>query len=608
MRRNNPTSRFRINEQLFPERDAQHRLVITDPLADSAHDARLEMHKALSELGKNPGSAPDVAAYAQVLKHAVNTQTELFAGKAALYQEVLARPDLSPTDRKHVLASEQAFARHASQVAAQIPTALQEASAKADATVKALQHLNQPSQAWEELSHQLKALVKETTVDGEFKDALDNARLPDTLEKLHKSNDGWAATTKAFVAGAVPQMLASGLAFGFARAVVESAIPHNLPKQLFATGVTMAAAHEVGVNLLKPMGQELVSSWNLAPVKASDVIPNPNPRVSIQGEIQPLSDDAKTQARQDVDALRGRHLNAQQANKNGTGLGEMQAFGAFGLAQGIRRGIGLAAPHVPVNDFGPRTLTSMAGGVMMGGVQSSSQLRSTVPDQRGRELPTHTFKTTDKPLAQRLAKAAGDAVLASDPSKSEVRQSLLSKTFGSFIGLGNAAAVGAVARSIGSHTPAQQFGQVVLAALGSPALLLPAYAAFQSGPETKASAAALKATQLPDAPAAAPSNFPRTRTALQNVVSPERADLPHGSMPGSWGRTAENTYHRVRGGLQIASQIPTELIENSPQLLKAAPAALANTVDAVKQALTPAVQNRDTDEDDPQPPGAFQMT
>lgn len=597
-----------IAEKLFPEVDEQLRPVINDELLSHAQTSRLELHKALAELSKIPGNTPDVAAYGQVLKNAVQAQTELFAGKVALYQEVLSQPELSATDRAHIERSEHAFARFAQQAATQIPSALKQASAKADATVKALHHLHQPAQEWEGISHQLKALVRQTSAEGEFKDALDNARLPDVLDGLHQHNDGWAATTKAFVAGAVPQMLASGLAFGFARAVVESAIPHDLPKQVFATAVTMAAAHEVGTNLLKPIGQELVGPWNLKPIKASEVIPNPNPRVSILGQIQPLSGEAKTQAKQAVDALRSRHLNAQQANKNGTGIGEAQAFGAFGLAQGIRRAIGFAAPQLRVNDYGPRTLTSMGGGLLMGGVQSSSQLRSTTPDQRGRELPTHTFKDTDKPLAQRIAKAASDAVLASDPSKSEVRQSLLSKTFGSLIGLGNAAAVGTVARSIGSHTPAQKFGQVVMAALGSPALLIPAYAAFQSGPETKARTAALKAEQLPgtQAPASAP-NFPRTRTAMQNLQSPDRADLPHGSLPGTWGRAAENTYHRVRGGLQIASQIPTETLEHAPQLLKAAPAALASAASAVHKALSGSESAVEVDSADPQPPGAFPL-
>lgn len=597
-----------IAEKLFPEVDEHLSPVIHDELLSHAQTSRLELHKALAELSKQPGNSPDVAAYGRVLTHAVQAQTELFAGKVALYQEVLSQPELPATDRAHIERSEHAFARYAQQVAAQIPSALKQASAKADATVKALHHLHQPAQEWEGISHQLKALVRQTSAEGEFKDALDNARLPDVLEGLHQHNDGWAATTKAFVAGAVPQMLASGLAFGFARAVVESAIPHDLPKQVFATAVTMAAAHEVGTNLLKPIGQELVGAWNLKPVKASEVIPNPNPRVSILGQIQPLSDDAKIQAKQAVDALRGRHLNAQQANKNGTGVGEAQAFGAFGLAQGIRRAIGFAAPQLRVNDYGPRTLTSMGGGLLMGGVQSSSQLRSTTPDERGRELPTHTFKGTDKPLAQRIAKAASDAVLASDPSKSEVRQSLLSKTFGSLIGLGNAAAVGTVARAIGSHTPAQKFGQVVMAALGSPALLIPAYAAFQSSPETKARTAALKAEQLPgtQAQAAAP-NFARTRTAMQNIQSPDRADLPHGSLPGTWGRTAENTYHRVRGGLQVASQVPTETLEHAPQLIKAAPAALASAASAVHNALSGSRNTVETDTPDPQPPGAYPL-
>ncbi|KAF1010958.1 MAG: Effector protein HopM1 [Pseudomonas fluorescens] len=596
-----------IAEKLFPEVNEHLSPVINDELLTHAQNARLELQKALSELSKMPGNTPDVAAYSRVLKDAINAQTELFAGKVALYQEVLSQPELSATDRAHIERSEHAFARFAQQAATQIPSALKQASAKADATVKALHHLHQPAREWEDISHQLKTLVRQTSTEGEFKDALDNARLPDVLDGLHQHNDGWAATTKAFVAGAVPQMLASGLAFGFARAVVESAIPHDLPKQVLAAGVTMAAAHEVGTNLLKPIGQELVGPWNLKPVKASEVIPNPNPRVSIQGQIQPLSDEAKTQAKHNVDALRSRHLNAQQANKNGTGIGEAQAFAAFGLAQGIRRAIGFAAPQLHVNDYGPRTLTSMGGGLLMGGVQSSSQLRSTTPDARGRELPTHTFKGTDKPLAQRIAKAASDAVLASDPSKSDVRQSLLSKTFGSLIGLGNAVAVGTVARAIGTHTPAQKFGQVVMAALGSPALLIPAYAAFQSGPETKAHTAALKAQQLPgtQTPAAAP-NFPRTRTALQNVLSPDRADLPHGSLPGTWGRTAENTYHRVRGGLQIASQIPTETIEHAPQLIKAAPAALASAASAVHKAVSGSATAVDTDTD-PQPPGAFPL-
>lgn len=597
-----------IAEKLFPEVDEHLSPVINDELLSHAQTSRLELHKALAELSKMPGNTPDVAAYGRVIKQAVQAQTELFAGKVALYQEVLAQPELSATDRAHIERSEHAFARYAQQVATQIPGALKQASAKAEATVKALHHLHQPAQEWEDISHQLKALVRQTSAEGEFKDALDNARLPDVLEDLHQHNDGWAATTKAFVAGAVPQMLASGLAFGFARAVVESAIPHDLPKQVFAAGVTMAAAHEVGTNLLKPIGQELVGPWNLKPIKASEVIPNPNPRVSILGQIQPLSDAAKTQAKQAVDDLRSRHLNAQQANKNGTGIGEAQAFGAFGLAQGIRRAIGFAAPQLHVNDYGPRTLTSMGGGLLMGGVQSSSQLRSTTPDQRGRELPTHTFKGTDKPLAQRIAKAASDAVLASDPSKSEVRQSLLSKTFGSLIGLGNAAAVSTMARTLGSDTVAQKFGQVVMAALGSPALLIPAYAAFQSGPETKAHTAALKAAQLPGtaAQASAP-NFPRTRTALQNMRAPDRADLPHGSLPGTWGRTAENTYHRVRGGLQIASQLPTETLEHAPQLLKAAPAALASAAGSIGKALSGSHSVVETDIPDPQPPGAFPL-
>ncbi|NWA02083.1 hypothetical protein [Pseudomonas gingeri] len=600
-----------INAQLFPERDEQGRFLLPDALADSARDTRLQLHKALGELGKNPG-APDLAAYGQVLEQAITQQTELFAGKAAQYAEVLARPGLPEADRAQVLRSEQAFARHAAQVANEIPQALKQAQSKAQATVDALRHLNQPAAEWEGINQQLKELVKQTSQNGDFKDALDNARLPVTLADLHQANDGWAATTKAFVAGAVPQMLASGLAFGFARAAVEAAIPDNLPVQLFATGAVMAAAHEVGTNLLKPMGQELVGGWSLAPVKASEVIPNPNPRISIGGVIQAPDAEAKAQAKTAVETLRGQHKNAQQANKNGTGLGELQAYGSFATAQAIRRGLGFAAPQLHVNNVGPRTLASMGGGVLMGGVQSSMQLRSTATDERGRELPTHTFKQVDKPLSQRLAKAAGDAVLASNPSDTEVRQSLLSKTFGSYLGLGSAALVGAAGRAVGAAGPAQKFGQVMLAAMGSPALLIPAYASFQSGPESKAHSAALKARAdsqaLPGAPAeSTASAFPRTRSAVQNILDPDRADLAHGTLPGTAGRVAENTFHRVRGGLQVASQVPTELIENAPQLIKTAPAALAGLKNSVQQAFaaTPATTE---ESDDPQPPGAYPAT
>lgn len=581
-----------INDKLFAKANGKAPESMTGRLLADAKQAQQTLIHELEKLTEDPQQPPDLEAYQTVLTQAVRAQTDLLGAHVALYEQALTDPQLSAADRQHIERSENAFALHAQQTVNLIPDALKTALTKADATVSALKQLKQPSEDWERISTMLSDLVEHTSVDGEFKDALDNAKLPAKLQQLHQHNDGWGATAKAVVAGAVPQMLASGLAFGFARAVVESAVP-DLKAQAFATAPVMAAAHEVGTNLLKPMSQEMMGGWALKPVKASEVIPNPNPRAIVDGELKPLTAEQKDAAMQEVDELRGRHLNAQQANKNGTGIGEAEAFGAFGLAQGIRQGIGLAQPHIPVEQFGPRTLASMAGGLIMGGVQSGAQLRSTVADRRGRELPTHTFKEVDKPLANRLAKAASDAVLASDPSNPEVRQSLFSKTYGSLAGLGSAMGVSSAARAFGSDTPAQQFGQVLLAALGSPALLIPAYASFQAGAETEARLAALekerKTQELPGpgAPAQVPtSNFPRTQTAMQNIRSPDRADLPHGSMPGTWGRTAENTFHRIRGGLQIASQAPTELTEL-----------------AIKQ-VTARVGNNADDVADPQPPEA----
>lgn len=581
-----------IHDKLFAKAHGKAPESMTGRLLADASQAQQALIHQLNELAEDLQNPPDLNTYRNVLTAAVRAQADLLGAHVALYEQALTDPQLSAADRQHIERSETAFALHAKQTVSLIPDALKGALAKADATVNALKQLKQPSEDWEHISTMLDDLVEHTSIDGEFKDALDNAKLPAELQKLHQHNDGWVATAKAAAAGAVPQMLASGLAFGFARAVVESAVP-DLKAQAFATAPVMAAAHEVGTNLLKPMSQEMMGGWALKPVKASEVIPNPNPRVIVDGELKPLTAEQKDAAMQEVDELRGRHLNAQQANKNGTGIGEAEAFGAFGLAQGIRQGIGLAKPHIPVEQFGPRTLASMAGGLIMGGVQSGAQLRSTVADRRGRELPTHTFKEVDKPLANRLAKAASDAVLASDPSNPEVRQSLFSKTYGSLAGLGSAMAVSSAAGSFGSNTRAQQLGQVLMAALGSPALLIPAYASFQAGTETKAHQAALeqehKAQDLPGPGATAPtpaSNFPRTQTAIQNILSPDRDDLPHGSMPGTWGRAAENTYHRVRGGLQVASQIPTELTEL-----------------AIKKAIAGVGSNAD-DEATPQPPEA----
>ncbi|WP_434698138.1 hypothetical protein [Pseudomonas sp. D1-1] len=582
-----------ISNKLFAKANGKAPASMTGRLLADAKQAQQTLIHELEKLTEDPQRPPDLEAYHKVLTEAVRAQTDLLGAHVALYEQALTDPQLSTADRQHIERSESAFARHAQQTVGLIPGALKTALTKADATVSALKQLKQPSEEWEHISTMLSDLVEHTSVDGEFKDALDNAKLPAELQKLHQHNDGWVATAKAAAAGAMPQMLASGLAFGFARAVVESAVP-DLKAQAFATAPVMAAAHEVGTNLLKPISQEMMGGWSLKPVKASEVIPNPNPRTIVDGELQPLPIEQKEIAMQEVDEQRSRHLNAQQANKNGTGIGEAEAFGAFSLAQGIRQAIGLAKPHIPVEQFGPRTLASMAGGLFMGGLQSAAQLRSSVPDRRGRELPTHTFKEVDEPLANRLAKAASDAVLASDPSNPEVRQSLFSKTYGSLAGLGSAMGVSFAAGRFDSDTPVKQFGQVLLAALGSPALLIPTYAGFQAGAETKAYQAALeqerKAQELPGPGAPAPppaSNFPRTQTAIQNFLSPDRADLPHGSMPGTWGRVAENTYHRVRGGLQVASQIPTELTEL-----------------AIKKAITREGNNAD-DEAAPQPPEAL---
>lgn len=582
-----------ISDKLFTAANGKAPESTVGRLLVDAKDAQQTLIHELEKLAEDPQSPPDVKAYRHVLTEAVRAQTEVLGANVALYEEALNDGNLSAGDRQHIERSEASFALHAQRTMNLIPSALQEALTKADATVSALKQLKQPAEDWESISTLLGDLVEHTSVNGEFKDALDNAKLPAKLQQLHQNNDGWGATAKAVVAGAVPQMLASGLAFGFARAFVESAVP-NLKAQAFATAPVMAAAHEVGVNLLKPMSQEVMGSWALKPVKASEVIPNPNPRIILDGKLQPLPADVKDAAMQEVDQLRSWHLNAQQANKNGTGIGEAEAFGAFGLAQGLRKGIGLARRDIPVEQFGPRTLASMAGGLFMGGVQSGAQLRSTVPDRRGRELPTHTFKEVEKPLANRLAKAASDAVLASNPANPEVRQSLFSKTYGSLVGLGSAMAVASATRGIGSDTLAQQFGQVVMAALGSPALLIPAYAAFQAGAESKTHHAGLEKQRQtqglpgPGAPARMQTpNFPRTQTAIENIRAPDRADLAHGSVPGTWGRVAENTYHRLRGGLQVASQVPTELTEL-----------------AIKQAGK-RIGTTTEDMVDPEPPGAF---
>lgn len=537
-----------------------------------------QVRDAIEELSRQQGE-PDAAALNSALATHAQALVEHLEVSHSRFDEALKDPGLSAEQKRNIEHSRTAFVDYAIRVGTEMPRMLQGCT---DTTQQRLDQLGEQLSAskagmdalpegkerelasaahgqlqkdtddWKAIHDLISTVKNDYNPPAALADAIHNVRLPHILAEYDKQRS-YVNILRSTAPAAVSQLIASSLHFGGTRSSIEQGLSNrNFATRVSASGTGLGVAHELVNNSIRPASQELMGSiggMGVRPVKATEVIPNPTRSFTINGEKHTRTDEQMAAATLAVKELRATFTLAQNKHKFGTAEGEVAGYGSFGAAQAVLEGL-VAAGVLPAKTIPALMITSAAGGFLMAGTQTFNQLTTTVKDQQGRILPTHVPKNVDGALLQRLAKVGKDGLSAVDLRETAVQEAFLSKIFGSIQGVTLSTAVADQVRHIGHDSPTHIASKLLVSALG-PSLTLPSFfAAMQTKPE------------------ATKGGTGRFANGLANVANPDRDTLPHTTQPGSLVRdVGENSFHRVRGVLQLPSQGAVQIASAGVQLV-----------------------------------------
>jgi hypothetical protein len=493
------------------------------------------------------------------------------------YEEVLAAPNLNAKQKVDIERSRDAFIDHAIRVGTEIPRMLEENFKKTASSQQQANHQLAASQVYVEgldpgeehtlataahEQHQaistncqtvhafMTQLKDDYNAPEAFADALHNARLPAILDQFDLQRS-WQNKLRTRAPAALAQGIASALHFGGTRSSIEQALSGRaFATRVSAAGVGLGIAHEVVNNSIRPAAQEVMGAlggMTVRLVKPNEVIAKPLHIITVNGERHERSEQEFAEETKALKDLETKFILEQNKHKFGTPQGEIEGFQSFGIFQTALEGL-VAANQLPEKSVLALMVASALGGIGMVDTQIKSQLNATVKNSLGRELPTHLPKAVVGTLAERMAKVGRDGVKALDIRQRAVQEAVLSKVFGSIQGIAVSTGAAYAVRYLAHDTPRHITTKLLVSALGPTLTLSSFFAAMQTKPE------------------ATKGGTGRVANAVNNLLDPDRHTLPHTTQAGSAGRVAENTFHRVRGALQLPSQAAVEVTAAVAQL------------------------------------------
>lgn len=521
-------------------------------------------------------------------------QADYLAVAASRYGEVLTQPNLSKEQKENIVLSHKAFMDYAQNVGKEIPQLLKKNVDKLKNDLATSEELIQLSREYvsalsdapndertlaEGIAESLAAShetyksaldcmteLKEAYKPPELlKDALHNAQLPSILDDFEEQLSPTKKLNAKAMAAAV-QGGASALHFGATRAGVESAVAGaSFIRSILASGTALGTAHEIVNNTTRPASQNLLEAaggLGIRAVKPTEVMLRPLRITTVDGKRHERTDEEFAAAVKKLEDLTERFMLEQNKFKFGTPQGEGIAFLSFGAAQAALEAL-VSSGTLPAKTVWALALTSALGGAGMAWGQADGQLNTRIRDNQGRDLPTHLPQATSGTLADRLGKTASSAMKALDVREKGPREAFLSKIFGSIQGVALSTAAADSVRDLPIDTAANIVRRLVISALGPTETLSSFFANMQVAPEAKKAGTG------------------RLELASRNMTDPDRDSLPHTTTRGTTARTAENTWHRVRGALQVPAQGAVEITATGFQLAAIAGTSLSTRVRAV---------------------------
>lgn len=488
-------------------------------------------------------------------------------GHEAFYHQVL-QGELSDNERQYIAAGHRALLRLADRYAGAAERLIHQCHAcsserlqTAQADVRAAQALSASSndhqarpvqnarnavEHWQAVVGYFKKQASLFHHHGPLASALQHLRLDDHLESLHSARGGLFTRLLSAAGAGLPDGVASTLQFVLARAYLASdAHVLGLAAQSFANGSAIGVAHETLENFAKPAAQEIMSSLGMRepePIDVKKVIPDA-PRVTVvDGRYHERSDDQLAAAQNRVERARAGFRNAQQDYKTGTLKGDGLTFLNLSAAQMVRQVIWLNT-HLDTSTMGPQALTSFSSKFVASFSQAQGQLNKTYHHE-GRDLPTHIPTPAQREsLLRRLGQRAQNGLHSIDPRQRTARESYASKVWSGSEGMLVYHAVDRAIAKLDTRTLAGAACSVLLTGVQALGLQMPFEANKRSGDE------------------AAADETGRMRSAVANIIAPNRETLAHGTQLGTPGRQAENLYNRARGIEQLPAQIATAITE-----------------------------------------------
>ncbi|RLM20321.1 hypothetical protein BIY29_15545 [Brenneria alni] len=576
-------------------------------LADATFADQLNTIAARS----GPNDPPDVQDTAQVFAE--------FAGQLGAYLEyahllhdtALREPNLDQADRADIRRSQTALASAAREAIREVPDALETSLRKVEANLALVEHElanDSPSnervqtlQTEIQAHKQTLAFLQNVLADYQTRPEtshLSTVRahldLQDVQERLAKPI-GTVDRSKIIIGSAISQGVQTFLHLGEVRSWMNVIADNHISRsdalgvlgRAGLSGSVTGLAHEAIGGFMKPViesGLQAIGIPTLKPVKADAIVPKPlHSAVGEYGEMLQKSSQALADEKAQVDQEHLRVSNKQLRSDTVLALGDTIAYIPRSAIQTLRQGLedlggfNLDTPHV-LSSF------SAIGSGMAGAAKAAVQLKTTYTDPQGRTF--HTFepqRTSQTSLPHKLKQSL-------DITQAKVRSNFYSKMAS---GVQAATLSGIVPKTSDSEpiNGAQRAKNALLSMAGPVAYLSSIYANQAVPSEIKAHKGKIE-----------PGD--RLANAAFNIAAQNRPHLPRATGADSYLRPLENTYHALRGVLQVAPQATTEALN---LLDRGVTEVVRRTAAAVKSNEPPSSQTVDdqpTSSTPPQAPGS----
>lgn len=532
------------------------------PHADSLRKLEDQLGALLSESPET--QLPHVILHS-TLEQGLSDIAKYLEGHEAFYHQV-RQSKLSDAEREYIDIGHHAFCRYAERLAGAAEHLLNQGLARARQRLKAAQaelgaaqllSSSRDDQGERSVSGALQTVKLRQVIAGCFETqknllsqgplstALQHVRMDDHVESLNISRGGWLTQLMSAAGAGVPAGIASTPSALARTYLFSDAHALGVAAQSLIKGSLIGVVHETLDNFVRPAAREIMSSWGMrepCQVEAAEIIPDAPRATVLNGRYHERSDDEWWIAQSAVEDARACFRNAQQDYKSGTLKGDALIFMNLSAAQMIRKVMEFGT-HLEIGTPGVQALASFGGQFAACSSQAYGQLNKTYRYD-GRDLPTHTpTLASQESLFKRLGQRAEKSLPSIDPREREMRISYVSKIWSSSEAMLAYNAVGSAAVKVDPSTRTGAVCSVLLTGVQTLGFQMPFEANKRSGAESEA------------------NDTDRVRSALANVLDPDRISLTHGTQKGSLGRQLENLYNRARGIEQLPAQMATVVTE-----------------------------------------------